>query len=193
MVSLFMIVAVIYFSVLPFLLPAFLRTRLSNLQSNFDSHAVCLQSTSYTCGPAAAVTALRRLGIRAEEGEIAALSYSNPVTGTPPDLLSAAIQKRFGPQGVSCAYKLFDSISDLREAGGVAIVAIRFSLMVDHYAAVLEVSNDQIVLGDPLEGKKALSYDEFEKVWRHDGVVLTRAEQTIGTAADKGNVSITSR
>jgi predicted double-glycine peptidase len=51
---------------LPFLVPALIKERLSNLTTRLDSNGICYQSTDYTCGPAAAVTALRRLGLQAD-------------------------------------------------------------------------------------------------------------------------------
>ena len=51
---------------------------------------------------------------------------------------------------------------------------MKYSLFVDHYVAVLEVTDTQVVVGDPLEGLQRLSYDEFLKKWRYEGVVLKR-------------------
>ena len=46
-------------SVLPFLLPALNYEYLAGLTTIVDPNGVCIQSNGYTCGPAAAVTALR--------------------------------------------------------------------------------------------------------------------------------------
>jgi hypothetical protein len=108
---------VTWFSVLPFLVPALIRGRLWNLQTRFDANGVCRQRTFYTCGPAAAVTALGRLGLSAKEGEIAVLSYSSPITGTLPACLSSALQYRYGADGLRCQYRRFESVDQLRRAG----------------------------------------------------------------------------
>ncbi len=173
MVCLFMLVAVVYFSILPFALPAILQGRLAALETDIDASGVCLQGTSYTCGPAAAVTALRQLGLHGDEGKIAVAASSNPVSGTPPDLLCDALEELYGDQRLECEYRFFHSVTDLRGEGAL-IVAIRFTLMADHYVTVLEITDDGIVLGDPLEGRRMLSHDEFEKVWRSDAIVLKR-------------------
>jgi hypothetical protein len=55
-----------------------------------DGDGVCRQSSHYTCGPASAVTVLRKLGLPAEEGEIAILSHTSALTGTEPDVLAKA-------------------------------------------------------------------------------------------------------
>jgi hypothetical protein len=55
-------------AIVPFLAPAFNRGYLAGLKTRIDADGVCRQSSEYTCGPAAAVTALRKLGLPAEEG-----------------------------------------------------------------------------------------------------------------------------
>ncbi|MBI5115270.1 hypothetical protein HZA56_02250 [Candidatus Poribacteria bacterium] len=172
--GMFMVLAVVCLSVLPFLLPVFLRNKLSKLESNFDSDGVCVQSNHYNCGPASAVTVLRRLGVRAAEGEIAVHSYSNPVSGTEPDSLCAAVSELYGQDGIFSEHRIFRSVSELRY-NDYAIVLVKYSPLVDHYAAVLVVTKDNIVLGDPLDGKRTLSHEEFEKIWRFSGIVLQRA------------------
>jgi len=52
---------------LPFLGPAIIQHDLSALPTRIDADGVCRQTQPFTCGPAAAVTALSRLGIKAAE------------------------------------------------------------------------------------------------------------------------------
>ncbi|MBI4832641.1 MAG: hypothetical protein HY801_14035 [Candidatus Lindowbacteria bacterium] len=172
-VGVFMVVAVVYLSILPFLLPALFRDKLSKLESNLDSDGVCLQSNHYNCGPASAVTALRRLEVRASEGEIAVHSYSNPISGTEPDSLCHAINELYGRDGIFAEHRVFRSIPEL-QYNDYAVVLVKHSLLVDHYATVLDVTNDKVVLGDPLVGKRTLSHEEFEKIWRFSGIVMKR-------------------
>ncbi len=181
MVNTFMVVAVVHFSILPFALPAILKGRLSALETSVNSTGVCMQGTAYTCGPAAAVTALGQLGIRGAEGEIAVAAYSNPVTGTPPDLLCGALEEMYGGEGLDCEYRHFDSIREL-EGAGTSIAAIRFTFMVDHYVAVLDITDDEVVLGDPFDGRRTLTHAEFKEIWRHDGIVLRKRGEKIRKA-----------
>jgi hypothetical protein len=58
-------------SIWPYLAPVFNRRLLTSLTTQINRDGICLQSTDYTCGPASAVTALRRLGLSAEEGQLA--------------------------------------------------------------------------------------------------------------------------
>src|SRR5579859_7012844 len=80
-------------SIVPFAAPAFNRTYLAHLKTRIDGDGVCRQSNDYTCGPAAAVTVLRKLGLPADEGEIAILSHTSSLTGTDPEVLAHALQK----------------------------------------------------------------------------------------------------
>ena len=164
---------VTWFSVLPFLVPALIKDRLSNLQTKFDKNGVCRQTTDYTCGPAAAVTALRKLGLTASEGELAVLSYSSPVIGTLPACLSAALQDRYSAQGLICRYRRFDSIAQLKNAG-ITLALVREAFLMDHCLAVLEVSDDAVTVADPVTGTRLMPYKQFEKIWRFSGIVLQR-------------------
>jgi len=164
---------VTWFSVLPFLVPALIRDQLSNLTTKLDSDGVCRQTTDFTCGPAAAVTALGKLGLRAEEGELAVLSYSSPVTGTLPACLSSAIQNRYGADGLKCRYRHFDSINQLRNAG-LTLVVVRDAFLLDHCIAVLDVSEDAVTVADPVTGTRLMPHRQFERIWRFCGIVLER-------------------
>jgi predicted double-glycine peptidase len=173
LVSSFIVVVVLLMSVWPFLAPAFNRSYLAGLQTRIDSDGVCRQSNDYNCGPAAAVTALRRLGLPAEEGEIAILAHTSTAIGTPPDMLAAALQKRYGADGLTAEYRILKDIPELKGAG-LVLAIIKFNFFMDHYVAVLDVDDAEILVGDPLNGLTRLSHEEFRKRWRFVGVVLNR-------------------
>ena len=173
LVCILMTVIVTWFLVFPFLVPALIKDHLSNIKTRLNAKGICFQSTNYTCGPASAVTALGRLGVSANEGEIAILSHTSPVAGTLPACLSSALQRRYGPIGLRCQYRRFDSIEQLRNAG-LTLVMVRDSFLLDHCLAVLEVSDHTITIADPLTGTKLMSHEQFEKIWRFSGIVLKR-------------------
>jgi hypothetical protein len=172
-VSVLMIWVVFQVSAWPFLAPAFNREELAVLRTRIDSDGVCLQNSDYTCGPAAAVTALRRLGLSAGEGEIARLCGTSTAMGTPPDILCRALQKRFDGDGLICEYRAFKSVDELKQSG-YTLALIKFAFLLDHYATVLEVGDTTITVGDPLMGKTTLTHEEFARKWRFVGVVLKR-------------------
>ena len=164
---------VIYFSVLPFLIPALIKNHLLNLRTRVNSSGICFQTKDYTCGPAAAVTALRKLGFQAHEGEIAVLSHTSPILGTLPGCLSAALQSRYGTDGLKSRYRHFDSLAELRDAG-ITLAVVRDAFLLDHCVAVLEVSEQMVSVADPIVGRKLMSHKQFEKIWRFSGIVLKR-------------------
>ena len=173
LVSSLIAVFVSLFSILPFLAPILIENKLSNLTTTFASDGVCLQSRNYTCGPAAAVTALRKLGLSANEGEIAILSHTIPIVGTLPKCLRNAIQSRYAGQGLQSEYRRFDSISQLKNAG-ITLAVMKSAILSDHCVAVLDVTDNTVKIADPVSGQLTLSYEQFAKTWRFSGIVLKR-------------------
>jgi len=164
--------AVAYESVIPFLLPMFLHDHLANLQTTIDENGVCRQTTLYTCGPAAAVTALRCLGISSDESTLAVLMHTTPLAGTPPTILADTLQDRFAPQGLRADYRHFDSIDDL--AGREPVLALtHMDPLVDHYVVVLQVTQDGVVEGDPYNGRLFVTREDFQRSWRNVGVIVS--------------------
>lgn len=171
LLGLVMVLAIGTSSVLPFLLPAFNYKDLARLATTIDADGVCLQSTNYTCGPAAAVTALKAIGISASEGKLAIAARTTRAVGTPIDSLCDAIG---GEYGVECRAATFKTIDELRTAVPV-IVVVKYSLLIDHFVTVLEVTDSTVIVGDPLHGWMELSYAGFAEKWRKRGIVLERA------------------
>lgn len=167
-VVLFMTLFTIYFSVLPFLMPAIEYARLSGLETRLNGDGVCLQSTSYNCGPAAAVTVLRRIGVPAEEGELALRAHTTRFTGTPTDLLCNAIRSVYA---IPCRTVYCRDVSEL-QGKGPFVAIVKFSFLVDHFVAVLSISENEVTIGDPLSGLRICTPDEFEKEWRRCAIVI---------------------
>ena len=161
------------FSVWPFLAPAFNRQLLATMQTQFNKDDVCLQTTDYTCGPAAAVTALRKLGFHGEEGQIALWAHTSTATGTPPDILARTLQERYGQQGLVAQFKVFHNLEELAEER-LTLAVIKYNWWMDHYVTVLEVTTDKVLTADPSLGLVSFSHEEFLKKWRAVGVTLKR-------------------
>ena len=172
-VSLVMGILALGMSVWPCLAPVFCHRELAALTTRLDEDGICLQRTDYTCGPASAVTALRRLGFPAEEGEIAILASTAPSTGTPPDILAEALKKRYGPEGLVAQYRRFATVDELRGAG-LVLAVIKFNLIMDHYVTVLNVDEQEVTVGDPLTGIHKYSHCDFAMEWRFVGVAVSR-------------------
>ncbi len=171
--TIFVTIASVVLFIIPFISPILVRNELENLETSFSDDGVCIQATDYTCGSASAVTALYQLGIKASEGEMAILAYTTPQTGTSDDLLANAIEKKYGSEGITCTYRRFNSIAEL--IGNCPVIVVtKYSFLVDHYVTVLQVTNDEVIIGNPAAGRKALTYDEFKRKWRSVGIVVKR-------------------
>lgn len=173
LVCILMSVVVVWFTVLPFLVPAVIKDRLANLPTVFNSKGICIQGTNYTCGPAAAVTALGKLNLRGYEGELAILAHTSPVAGTLPSCLSDALERKYGSAGLKCKYKHFDTVSELKNSK-VTLAVVKSAFMVDHCVVILDVSNGQVTVADPVLGEITMSYEQFEEKWQFSGIVLSR-------------------
>ena len=153
-----------------FFTPALSRAELSKLTTSFRGD-VCIQSTGYTCGPAAAVTFLRRLGISAEEGELALLAKCSQQTGTDGPLLADAMETRF-PE-LRCTVVDFKDLDALTRAGEVLTV-VNLDEVTDHWILVLKVTDTTVETADPIYGLHTESRSQFEKRWRFESITVTR-------------------
>jgi predicted double-glycine peptidase len=159
--------------VMPFLMPALQRGEISRLKTQIDHDGVCLQSTDYTCGPAAAVTALRAVGIHADEREIALLSHTSRSTGTDPAVLASVLRAQYAGRQITFTYRSFNSAADL-PTDRPTIAIIEYGFLVDHFVTVLKSDKGRLTIGDPLRGRTTQPFAEFEREWRHVGIVLGR-------------------
>jgi hypothetical protein len=166
-------VAVLKFAVWPLASSSLALPELAGLPTRLDADGVCLQSTDYTCGPAAAVTALRRLGFSADEGELAISCRTSGANGTEPDVLCEVLRERYGAAGLRCELQSFDSAQQLRGATP-CLVVVKFNNWFDHYVTVLEAGDTSAVIADPLAGKTLTTLDELSRQWRRVGLVLSR-------------------
>ncbi len=191
LVGIFMVVAALRHAVLPFAYPLFIRDQWKDSETMYAKGAYCRQSTHYSCGPAAAVSALAHLDVPASEGELVIQAYTSPVAGTDGDLLADAINRRYSDIGIAAKATFFRSINDLKNAG-VAVVQIKYSFWVDHFVAVLEVTDEEVVYVDPINGQKHRdTHESFEQRWRKCGVTISRMESAAPTISKTGKISWT--
>jgi len=173
LVSVLMVCIIFSRSIWPFIEPAFDRKELAHLQTHIEPEGICLQTTDYTCGPAAAVTALHKLGLPADEGEIAILSETSSIGGTPPDMLAEALQDKYGRDGLIAECRPFKDVSELKQTG-ITLAVVKYSFLVDHWVSVLQVTDSEVIVGDPLGGLVKMSWADFAQRWRYIGIVLKR-------------------
>jgi ABC-type bacteriocin/lantibiotic exporter with double-glycine peptidase domain len=140
------------------------RPALAATITRFDRHGVCLQTTGYTCGPASAVTCLRRLGLSAGEGSLAIAADCGPIVGTDSQLLARALTTQFAAQGLHCDSRYVTALDQLP----TPCIAETFTPAIGgHYVAVLSIGPGVVEIGDPFSGWYSLSRQAFEKTWTH--------------------------
>jgi predicted double-glycine peptidase len=177
MIALLTAIIVFVFAIFPFIAPLLNRRQLAQMATRMDKDGICLQSSDYTCGPAAAVTALRKLGFSAEEGQIGILSCTSFQEGTPVDMLADALKRGYGQNGLEVECRAFKNIAELRNLQPT-LALTKYSLMVDHWLTVLDVTDAEVIVADPLNGLTRLSHADFGKKWRFIGIVLKRNNST---------------
>jgi predicted double-glycine peptidase len=164
-VAVIMEVLLVYYGLMPAVAPLAVRGSLAPHRNLMDRNGICLQRYSYTCGPAATVTCLERLGIMDEEVGIALEARSSPIFGTDGHLLVAAIERRH--PGVEARYRYAETLEELRVPAVAEMVIPMFS---GHYVAVLAIKGESVVIGDPLGGLREMPREVFLGYWQH-GVV----------------------
>jgi predicted double-glycine peptidase len=172
MIVIFLVFMVVNYSVLPPLCPLLVRTALASAQTRIDRHGICLQTHSYTCGPAAAVTCLRALGVTAFEGPLAIEARCGPVVGTSAATLAATLSRQFGAQGIHAQCRYLESLDSLSTP---AIVETYVPALGGHYVAVLAFDDQSVLLGDPANGLQYVSRDDFIAEWKNTAVLVSRS------------------
>ena len=136
---------------LPFMGPALVQDDLSGLQTTFDKDGICRQSQSFTCGPAAAVTALNHFGIEATEGQLAVASRTSPIIGTSPWTLCHVLQEAYEPMGLQCDFRHLGSLEQI-PADSIVLTILEDSMLTDHCVAILGFNDQTVTIADPVDG-----------------------------------------
>jgi len=165
-------VTIYAFGVFPFLGSAMAAGQFESASSFFDADGVCRQSTSFTCGPASAATALNRLGIAASESQLAILGRSCPFIGTADFELLRSIET-VGAGRIHCRY--YPANAELKLGENQVLLAILpQGYFVNHCVAVISAAEDTVVFADPAEGIITLPKAYFESTWSGKGILVSR-------------------
>ncbi len=138
-----------------------------------DADGVCMQTTDYTCGAAAAATLLVRYGVTTDEREMAEACWTNSLTGTDELCVARGLRRKLSRSGLRLEPRISMATWDeLCEWDGPAAVTIKDRLFVDHWIVVLEIRGERVTIGDPTSGLLMISKDAFLEVWRGRMVTL---------------------
>lgn len=127
-----------------------------------------IQSTGWTCGPAALAWALQAKGLPVSEKQVAALTATTPFHGTPARGELRAAHR----QGVPAYIRRNLEWDQLAALPLPAVITWRLSGVIMHSVALLSIERDQVTLGDPMLGQAEYSRDEFLERWMADALVL---------------------
>lgn len=158
----------------PFLGPALIQSDLANSQTRFDIDGVCRQSQPFTCGPAAAVTALNHFGIQASESTLAMAARTSPIIGTSPWDLYKTLKSGYSQPGLEYSFLYMPSIDQLPK-DAVLLAVVRDAPATDHCVAVLAVNENTVTVADPVTGLVHMPHDSFNRLWRNCGILLQRS------------------
>lgn len=157
--------------IFPFVSSAAVQDKLGRLETVFDEQGVCRQTTSFTCGAAAAATGLRHLGVSADEASLAVASRTSPLIGVSAWDLFLAMRSEARRAGLNCSFGFFRRLSDV-PVGVVFLAVMRDTAWNDHCVAMLDFSDGRLLVADPAAGLKWMSVCEFESRWRGYGITL---------------------
>lgn len=159
---------------LPFMGPALAQEDLSMIPTRLDLNGVCRQSQSFTCGPAAAVTALEYFGFDAAEGALAVGARTSPVIGTSPWNLYRTLKDNYTSQGLECSFRHLGSLEAI-PADSIALVVVRDAVLTDHCVAIMGYNDHTVTVADPMAGLVRIPRARFAQQWRNCGIILQRS------------------
>jgi len=173
LIVMFLLVSLLRSSVLPAACFYFNKNELNNLSGRVDSNGVVIQTTGYTCGPAATATILKALGIRDTESGIALATGCNSYSGTRSLDLVNYINRQYGNK-LNAEYRYVDNVDYLRELNALYIVEVKASTFTDHFIAIMDINGNSITVGDPSMGRFETTTEAFSKEWRNKVIVISR-------------------
>lgn len=146
------------------------RESLERLDGAVRADGVCMQTSDYTCGPAAAVALLHWYGIPSTEREMAGLCATRPgFGGTSECGVMRGLRRKLGGSGIpwirTCSYE---------ELTAPSLVSLRHTWLVGHCTMVVEARPDGVLLVDSQSGRCWLPRDRFERAWTGSAITIVR-------------------
>jgi predicted double-glycine peptidase len=123
--------------------------------STKNTTGIVMQSTNYSCGPAALATVLNNLGINTTEQELKVLAGTDTSGTSMYGLVHAAQSKGLNLVGSSL------SIDDLSPN----TIVILTKNGTPHFSVVREVTNESVKLADPSLGNIEMSIERFNEIY----------------------------
>ena len=152
----------------PLLLPLYAGSLSDRVERLPNGEIEMIQSTGWSCGPAALAWALQTKGLPATERQLAGLAASTPFHGT----VDAGLVRACHKLGMSAVMRRPISFEQLEKLPVPCLVTWHLSGAVMHEIAVLRVGPDKVEVGDPMLGQVDYTRAEFERKWLRDALVM---------------------
>lgn len=139
---------------------------------------IVMQSQDYSCVPAASATALRMLGIRTNEAEMAELTETRAGSGA--TLLRAlnGLQERLRETDITS--KLLEpDYNALTHIEPPMLTPVRYEPTRLHMVTIIEVRPDVVIVADPQVGIEYLSKTEFESIYRGQVIAFEGGDRRV--------------
>lgn len=124
---------------------------------------LCLQTSNYTCGPAAAAMYLDRLGVPATEAEMAELCVTRR-DGTTDAGIARGLRRKLPGRVIRVRAPRYE---DLRAP---ALVSILLPGRVGHAVLIERIGPDGVTIADPGHGRWRTSREDFESRWQGSSI-----------------------
>ncbi|MGE3109391.1 MAG: cysteine peptidase family C39 domain-containing protein [Phycisphaerales bacterium] len=140
-------------------------------QTKMTRDGICRQTTGYTCVAASMVTMLRAHGIDASETEMARLAYTQVGGGATDSRTIWALERKLAGTPFRPVYHRLDA-RGIVHARKPCMVQLDWGFFVSHMVPVLDASDDTVVIGDPLNGRREITMKDFMKEWKRQAITL---------------------
>ncbi len=137
-----------------------------------DADGVVRQTTGSTCVAASMATLLRARGFDATEQAMADLAFVDS-TGATDSRAVWALQRFLTGRGGRVRYESMDYPA-LIAAPKPALVQLDWSFFYSHMVPVMEATDSQVVIGDPLTGLRTMKADAFMRAWKGQAIVVDK-------------------
>jgi predicted double-glycine peptidase len=144
-----------------------------------DTSGIVMQSSDFSCGPAALATVLQNMGFNITEQELIVLAGTDTSGTTMHGLSEAAKAKGLSATGMKL------SVDDLKPNNIVHIILDGEG----HYSVIREVSENSVYLADPSLGNIEMSREEFAEIFTGNALVITDPNMQVNQTAEQANSS----
>lgn len=135
----------------------------TNSTPELNTTGIVMQTTNYTCGPAALATVLNNMGINVTEQELATLAGTDENGTTMYGLVQAAKAKGLNAVGMKL------SVNELKK-NNIVFLTIDGTT---HYSVVREVTNESVYLADPSLGNIEMTREKFSEAYSGNALVIS--------------------